>query len=460
MPFHQQHLAALKELVRDPHHRADCVQLIGAAFNDDPGLDRLESILDAIHEGSAAGLPTDGWSEIDAIFLSGLARLIDPPPSQTREPHPDIRHSSLQEDALVAHSRIEDWTMLQAIHYALLMQIHPKERVAALVTMRDDGVSILEWVAHYRALEFDNIFVYTNDNADGSEALLEALADAGLITVIWNSTSGTVSPQQKAYDHSLHLLPELRDYEWVFYLDSDEFLELGPEYGNSIQRLIDHVEEKFPASLPSAIGFHWQWFGSGDVYDRRPGLLLEKFQHAASNNHVKSLVRLADVTSMAALHYPELAVPGFMVNSALQRVRLSAIHEGDELSYQGGRIRHYWVKSFEEFSVKKARGDSLSSGPGTDAYKRDFIAFFEWNVQENQDNRFPPPESLVEEVKSELAFLLTVPGVTEAAGKIEAGFAGLISRYDAAGGLRSIYDACLAKHSHPDRPADETPPSA
>ena len=52
--------------------------------------------------------------------------------------------------------------------------------------MRDEGLVILEWVAHYRALGFDTIVVYTNDNTDGSDDLL-----VGSVRRQSGSTSGS-----------------------------------------------------------------------------------------------------------------------------------------------------------------------------------------------------------------------------------------------------------------------------
>ena len=78
----------------------------------------------------------------------------------------------------------------------------PTKKAAVVTIMRDEGLVILEWVAHYRALGFDTLFVYTNDNIDGSDALLLALHDAGIIRLIWNAVPPDHSAQFKAYRHA------------------------------------------------------------------------------------------------------------------------------------------------------------------------------------------------------------------------------------------------------------------
>ncbi len=444
MQFDERQLGFLKHGIRDPALRLECIALLKDAFPDASSDDRIERTVDAIHAGSDAGIPRSGWCEVDQVILEESLLLLIEQPSEPITAHRRFREAGLRADILVQHSYIGHWSLLQAINYALLLNIRPSRRSAALVTMRDDEVSILEWIAHYRALQVDHIFVYTNDNADGSDAMLSALADSDVITLVWNRTSGVVSPQQKAYDHSLHSLHELRDYEWVLYLDSDEFLELGAQYSGSIDKLIDELEHRSPVRLPSAMGFNWHWYGSNRAFARVPGLLLERFEYAGSSHTIKCLARIADVVSMRFLHFPDLADDGFLVNSEFERVDMSKIWDPGTEKYGGGRLRHYWCKSFEEFSVKKARGDSLARNEATQYYHRDFKLFFDWNVDENEAAFFPAPAALVADVKREIAHLLTLPGVGAASRQTDAHFLRLLARYDSAGGLKAIYDACLS----------------
>ena len=88
--------------------------------------------------------------------------------------------------------------------------IRPTRTAAAVVTVKNEGCFLLECVAHYRAIGFEHVFIYTNDNTDGSKALLDALDRTGWVTVICNEVGRRASPQVKAYEHSIHLLRALR----------------------------------------------------------------------------------------------------------------------------------------------------------------------------------------------------------------------------------------------------------
>ncbi len=51
--------------------------------------------------------------------------------------------------------------------------------IAVAACMRNEGIFILEWLAHYTALGFDEIIVVTNDCVDHSDLLLKRLEEMG-----------------------------------------------------------------------------------------------------------------------------------------------------------------------------------------------------------------------------------------------------------------------------------------
>lgn len=353
----------------------------------------------------------------------------------------DRRHliSTKAHDCFGEHFSQESWGIGTIVNFVLMQLIKPKNKCAAFVTMRDDGLSIVEWVAHYRALRFDKIFVYSNDNIDHSDKLLAYLADLDILVYIEHETSGNVSPQRKGFEFSIHLLPELRNYEWIFYLDSDEYFVLNNNYENSINNLFDKIDLLYGLNSPSGILYNWRWFVSGALYGRSSGLALERFQHSVSHNSFKSLVRLADVTSMRALHFPEIKYDGYFLDSNLDVIQTKNLWEFKNPQYSGGRINHYWHKSFEEFALKKRRGDALSSNAHTE-YGRDFKLYFEWNTNETDQNFDPPSVELLNLVKAEINTLRSLPNVTNLEREIEIEFPLILDSFQNIGGLRKLFD--------------------
>jgi hypothetical protein len=278
------------------------------------------------------------------------------------------------------------------------------------------------------------------------------LADHGIITFIENNTSGTVSPQRKAFAHSLHFLPELRDYEWVFYADSDEFLVPGKEFDCQIAAVLSKVAEQYGEQLPSAICYHWRWFVSNYAITRKPQLLLERFTHAQSHDLFKSIVRIGNVLSMRILHFPELVEDGYFVDPALNVIPGSQDRDKKALwlyrpgGYDGGQVNHYWCKSFEEFLIKKRRGDLVMLDQQS-SYHRDFDTFFLWNGYERPENAVPPSPQLLARVRAELKVLRDLSGIEHLEAKVNDGFRNLLARIGDSRNVRDIYNEIATRSS-------------
>jgi len=140
---------------------------------------------------------------------------------------------------------------------------------------------------------------------------------------------------------------------------------------------------------------------------------------------------------MRSLHFPDIEADAYIVNSQFKRVGQAELWQPFEPSYVNGQINHYWTKSFEEFALKKARGDGMAS------FARDFESFFRWNGEETEENYTPPPEPLVVAVESEIARLLALPEVAKCMAEIHDRFPKMLEQYEARGGLRAIYEAAL-----------------
>lgn len=330
-----------------------------------------------------------------------------------------------------------EWKADQLATRILLGTLPSRSSAAVVGTMRDDGIYLLEWLAHYRVMGFDHFFVYTNDNRDGSDVLLACLEGHGVLTAFNNAVSGAVPPEAKAFGHALNLVPELRAYEWALFVDSDEFLALPTPYEFSIRNFLDSLQRRFPSGDVAGVVFDWLWFISDNLYERRPGLLCERFQYARPHWLGKCLVRVHDVLSMRCQHYPELTAGRRFVDSALSPLEESGMWHRRTPEYRGGTLNHYWPKSFQEFAVKKARGATL--GTDHEMYDRPYAKFFQWNGRESVDRFHPPSPEYVRAIHEEISRLRALPRVSELADRIDVGFAGLVNRICPSHQLRQLY---------------------
>jgi hypothetical protein len=144
------------------------------------------------------------------------------------------------------------------------------------------------------------------------------------------------------------------------------------------------------------------------------------------------------------LHFPEVRQDGIFLDSNLDQIEDKNLWNFTTPNYLGGRINHYWHKSFEEFALKKRRGDALSSNARNE-YSRDFKLYFDWNAEESEENLDVPPPSLLRRIKAEVAYLHSLPGVSEIELAIESKFPSILESFENVGGLRTIFDELSPK---------------
>jgi hypothetical protein len=395
-----------------------------ARFPEDPWASRAEDLARLALGTSVAGLALSAEAQVFFANIAETRRLLMSGKARHARPRIEIGRDM---DFIANLEGVEGWTIPHFLNYLSMRRLQPTRQAAVVATMRDDGLYVLEWIAHYRALGFEHIFIYTNDNADGSDELLRLLAGHGIITLIESTTDGKVPPEVKAYEHSLQMLHELRDFKWVLYMDSDEFFILAPRYGNSIASLLAGVRAAFPQREPSAICYQWRWYVSGMAFAKEPGILIDRFQHARPHSLTKVLVRLSDIVSVRHQHYADVIAGGFQVDSAFREVADPETMWSEPPTYESGWINHYWPKSFEEFAIKKARGQTLVLEENT--YDRPFHLFFNWNDYEIAGNHVPVDPVLCAQVRAGVEDLRRLAGVAAVADAIESRFPQLLEHY-------------------------------
>ena len=52
-------------------------------------------------------------------------------------------------------------------------------RFLAILCVRNEAAFLMEWLAHHRAVGFTDFLVFSNDCQDGTDAMLDRLAEMG-----------------------------------------------------------------------------------------------------------------------------------------------------------------------------------------------------------------------------------------------------------------------------------------
>jgi hypothetical protein len=147
-------------------------------------------------------------------------------------------------------------------------------KITAVLCLRNEGAFVLDWLAHHLACGVTHVVALSNDCQDGTDAILDRLAELGHVTHIRNDgpydKGGIQFTGLKLADKS----EAVRDADWLLALDIDEFVNVH----TGTRTLPDLI-----ASLPeaTAITLTWRLFGNNGVvkYDDTP--VPQQFTRAA-----------------------------------------------------------------------------------------------------------------------------------------------------------------------------------
>ncbi|MEO0863825.1 MAG: glycosyltransferase family 2 protein [Pseudomonadota bacterium] len=172
----------------------------------------------------------------------------------------------------------------------------------ALLTVRNEGAFLLEWLAHHRAVGFEDFLIFSNDCDDGTDDMLDRLAQLGWLTHLRNEGPYDKGGIQFTALKTAAKMQQVKAAEWILPLDIDEFVNIHtgdgtlsalhaalPDataitltwrlFGNHGQvRHIDQpITETFPMAAPEIL--HWPWRASmfktlyrNDGTYRKPGV--------------------------------------------------------------------------------------------------------------------------------------------------------------------------------------------
>ena len=238
--------------------------------------------------------------------------------------------------------------------------------ILAILTVRNEGAFLLEWLAHHRSVGFTDFLVFSNDCADGTDAMLDRLHKLGLITHVANDGPHPEGPQwaalKKADKHPLR-----KSADWLMALDIDEFVNI---------HVGDRTLSALLAALPeaSAIPLTWRFFGNaGHVrYEDKP--LTRRFVRAAPSvlywpwraALFKTLFRNDGVYAKLGVHRPRnpdkdrlhqvrwFDGSGRRLGPHFHTTRIYSDFGQD--NYRLAQLNHYALGSMESYIVKADRG--------------------------------------------------------------------------------------------------------
>jgi len=249
-------------------------------------------------------------------------------------------------------------------------------KIAVCCICRNEVSYIKEWVAFYKNIGFDSVFIYDNVSTDGTTELLSNLDELKVINrIFWPRKEG-VPPQRSAYSHFLDNFS--REYDYVLISDADEFL-IVPNY--NVKNFLHDAEIKNPNF--GAIAVPWLIFGSSGQDHYKNELIIDRFTKCDDKVSpvVKTIFNPSRTQNMRT-HICDL-LTGDYVNGCIDKAQWhpSKPHWVMNNNENGAVIYHYYTKSEEEWIKRR----SLPKADRAKIEKRNTTEFAQYSSQKREN---------------------------------------------------------------------------
>lgn len=222
-------------------------------------------------------------------------------------------------------------------------------RIILFTNARDED-SILEWVVHHLNLGFSHIYITDHKSAIPLKEVLKNVP-SDLITI--DRLDGNID--KRVMMHNASNIARDQKYDWMLYLDCDEFLILN--YDTNVNDFISKYKDY------DQLGLNWLMFGTNNK-ETFTGTIIENFTRCDNklNMHIKSFLnlnspntqgsephnphvyRLRDMSKSIGINYSQLN-PGTPYFFDIKQ------HYSEVSAY----IAHYVYQSYETYVKRKIR---------------------------------------------------------------------------------------------------------
>lgn len=242
----------------------------------------------------------------------------------------------------------------------------------AVLTVRNEGAFLLEWLAHHRAVGFTDFLVFSNDCRDGTDTMLDRLAEMGWLRHCRNEGPFDKRGIQFTALKQAERLDIGQSTDWILPLDVDEFVNIHTG---------DHTLAALLAALPAAtaITLTWRLFGNGGLRSYTDTSITEAFTRCAPvamfwpwrSAMFKTLYRNDGTYGKLGVHRPRAPDPDKLSNARWFD------GEGRELgdqfktrrlfsnygrsNYKLVQLNHYPLGAMESYVLKADRGRAVHS---------------------------------------------------------------------------------------------------
>lgn len=151
-------------------------------------------------------------------------------------------------------------------------------RKVSVTAVKDEAPYLVEWLAYQRLIGFDEIVIATNDSTDGTQEIVDRLAEQGFCTALHFKKADFDSVPQLAAYGLLQDTPALEKPALMLVSDVDEFLQINVGDGT------------LDALLQAACDFdqllvRWRVFGSSGEKEFSAQFVTQRFRQASPTKY-------------------------------------------------------------------------------------------------------------------------------------------------------------------------------
>lgn len=286
----------------------------------------------------------------------------------------------------------------------------------AILCVRNEAAFLLEWLAHHRACGFGEFLVFSNDCQDGTDAMLDRLAEMGLVVHKRNEGPYDAQGIQFTALNRASDLPVVRRADWVLPLDVDEFVNI---------HVGDRTVQALTRALPqaTAITLTWRLFGNAGIvpYEDKP--ITEQFTRAAPeimywpwrSAMFKTLHRNDGCYGKLGVHRPREPRTGRLAEARWfdgegreldDKFKTTRIFSNyGQPNYKLAQLNHYPLGAMESYLLKADRGRAVHSDH---MLGMDYWVERNWCAEEDRSIHAMAPK-----MRAELAALMADPVLAE-----------------------------------------------
>lgn len=290
-------------------------------------------------------------------------------------------------------------------------------RITAVTCVKNEGPFLLEWIAYNRLIGVTDHLFYSNDCSDGTDRLLDRLADHGVVHHLPNPAERRNYQMEALKDARRQEV--VREADWLWVADVDEFLNI---------HVGDHTLPALIAACgdPQAISVTFQFFANGGIeaFEDRPVIAQFTRCHnpdlwcGESAIEVKTLVRKDFPLQYYGAHRPfhrvgKVPAPVWKDGSgrdvleaflqAANKRRLRKFPAPGARSF--ATLNHYALRSLDSYLVKNDRGD-------VNRENRDFDDSY-WRERNDAAWEDRTILRMLPKLEAQIAVLKALPGIAE-----------------------------------------------